>query len=80
MTQDGSPAFPAIIPIEHSDVQGKDYPNYAESGMSLRDWFAGMIIFGMTSNSVIWTSGASNNDFVKEAYKLGQQYTSGRPR
>jgi hypothetical protein len=38
--KDGGPAFPAIIPFEHSDVQGKDYPDYGESGMTLRDYFA----------------------------------------
>lgn len=42
--KDGGPAFPAVIPVEHSDVQGKDYPNFTESGMSLRDWFAGQYL------------------------------------
>lgn len=34
---DGGPAFPAVIPMVHVEEQGKDYPNYAEAGMSLRD-------------------------------------------
>lgn len=36
----GGPAFPAVIPIEHSNEQGKDYLNYTEAGMTLRDYFA----------------------------------------
>ena len=36
----GGPAFPAVIPLEYSEQQGKDYPNYTESGMTLRDYFA----------------------------------------
>jgi hypothetical protein len=45
--KDGGPAFPAVIPIEHSDVQGKDYANFTESGMTLRDWFAGHVLTGV---------------------------------
>lgn len=47
--KDGGPAFPSIIPIEHSEMQGKDYPNFTESGMSLRDWFAGQYVAGRRS-------------------------------
>lgn len=43
----GGPAFPALIPVEHSDAQGKDYPDYTESGMTLRDWFDGKALVGM---------------------------------
>ena len=46
--KDGGPAFPARIPLVHDDDQGKDYPDYAESGMSLRDWFAGHALIGLT--------------------------------
>lgn len=38
---DGGSAFPAIIPLIHNPEQGKDYPDFTEEGMSLRDWFAG---------------------------------------
>lgn len=38
--QDGGPAFPARIPLEYSREQGKEYPDYSESGMTLRDYFA----------------------------------------
>lgn len=45
--KDGGPAFPARIPLVHDADQGKDYPNYDESGMSLRDWFAGQALNGL---------------------------------
>jgi hypothetical protein len=44
--QGGGPAFPASIPVVHSDEQGKDYPCYEEAGMSLRDYFAGQALIG----------------------------------
>jgi hypothetical protein len=50
--KDGGPAFPAIIPIEHSDVQGKDYPNYSESGMTLRDYFAAKALQGWLADGL----------------------------
>ena len=40
MNEDGGPAFPARIPLVHSEEQGKDYTSYDEAGMSLRDYFA----------------------------------------
>lgn len=43
-TNTGGPAFPAIIPLVHSERQGKDYPDYSESGMTLRDYFAAKAI------------------------------------
>jgi hypothetical protein len=36
----GGPAFPSVIPLVHSEQQGKDYPDYSEAGMTLRDYFA----------------------------------------
>ncbi len=53
--KDGGPAFPASIPVVHSEEQGKDYPCYEEAGMTLRDWFAGqalpqVITFYLTAN------------------------------
>ena len=36
----GGPAFPAVIPLVHSEHQGKDYLDYSEAGMTLRDYFA----------------------------------------
>ena len=37
---DGGPAFPAVIPLEYAEHQGKSYPNYSEAGMTLRAYFA----------------------------------------
>lgn len=37
---DGGPAFPARIPLEYVHEQGKEYPDFSEAGMSLRDYFA----------------------------------------
>jgi hypothetical protein len=39
-TNTGGSAFPAVIPLVHSEQQGKDYPDYSEAGMTLRDYFA----------------------------------------
>ena len=69
---DGGPAFPAIIPLEHSEEQGKDYPNYTESGMSLRDWFAGQAAgqalhgFLQSGKRVGW---GSSSDLAKRFYE-----------
>jgi len=40
MANDGGSAFPTPFVMVHDDDQGKDYPQYATSGMTLRDWFA----------------------------------------
>jgi len=47
---DGGPAFAAgvpAVPIQHD--------SYFQTGMSLRDWFAGMAMQGMMSNHQIVT-------------------------
>ena len=49
-TNTGGPAFPAVIPLEHSEQQGKDYPNYTEAGMTLRDYFAAKAMQGFCAN------------------------------
>ena len=40
--EDGGPAFP--------NAGGSDSPLYGAYGMSLRDWFAGQALMGITSN------------------------------
>ena len=47
---DGGPAFPASIPTMHSDEQGKDYPCFEESGMTLRDYFAAKALPAMLAD------------------------------
>ena len=51
MRQNGGPAFPARITLEHDVEQGKDYPNYEESGMTLRQWYAGQALAGYIASS-----------------------------
>lgn len=41
---DGGPAFPTGVPYIHNDEQGKDYPMWEATGMTLRDWFAGQAL------------------------------------
>lgn len=43
---DGGPAFP--VPAGAAGLNG-DW-HYADPGMTLRDWFAGMALQGMTAN------------------------------
>lgn len=50
MIDDGGPAFPARIPLIHNDEQGKDYPSYDDTGMSLRDYFAGQAMAAYLSS------------------------------
>lgn len=57
--EDGGPAFPRA-PFEYVDAgTGLDWKVLEQGGMSLRDWFAGMILQGMyasQSNEVAWPS------------------------
>ncbi len=49
MINDGGPAFPGQK--ESISVQGSFYPT---EGMTLRDWFAGMALVGMSSETESW--------------------------
>jgi hypothetical protein len=52
MSKDTSgPAFPARVPLVFNPAQGTDYPDYSESGMSLRDWYAGQALVGLVANT-----------------------------
>ncbi len=74
---DGGPAFPACIPIEHSEEQGKDYPNYSESGMTLRDWFAGQALASMGKLlPEVW----NEHDCGKIAYVIADAMLKARQR
>ena len=76
--KDGGPAFPAVIPIEHSDMQGKDYPNYSESGMTLRDWFAGQ---ALADNCGYPTTKDTNpTNLVREAYAIADAMLAEREK
>jgi hypothetical protein len=50
-TNTGGPAFPAVIPLVHSEQQGKDYLDYSEAGMTLRDYFAAKAIPGLMARN-----------------------------
>lgn len=49
MKDDGGPAFP--LPQATSDEREVSVRQYAEPGMSLRDWFAGQALTGLSSKN-----------------------------
>jgi len=59
--KDGGAAFPVAVPVEFQ---------FAEAGMSLRDWFAGQIANGMAAYS--GTSGVSYGpgDIAGRSYQI----------
>ena len=61
----GGPAFPAVIPLVHSERQGKDYPDYSEAGMTLRDYFAAKAMQGLMSGR--WKNDMHGQQF--DAYR-----------
>ena len=69
---DGGPAFPAPIPPTyevHADVDGTVTADDITSGMSLRQWYAGMALHGATANSDLILSSeriAKETGFVQE--------------
>lgn len=50
MTNDGGSAFPISPPVDETGRTAVGYP-YPETGMRLRDWFAGQIAAGMAAHS-----------------------------
>ncbi len=74
MANNGGPAFPATIPIEHSDDQGKDYLNYAESGMTLRDYFAAKAMAVYLTDPAL----VSGNRVAELAYKMADAMLKAR--
>ena len=67
--KDGGPAFPNITP---------DMPVDGGPGMSLRDWFAGMAMQGMLSNSLMRIS--SNPEAALTAYSIADAMIVQRER
>lgn len=63
--RDGGPAFPAVIPLEYSEQQGKSYPNYESAGMTLRDYFAAAAITGLIAQS---DKAGRADEFARQAY------------
>jgi hypothetical protein len=66
---DGGPAFPMQVRMEHSEDQGKDYRETIEDpGMSLRDWFAGQALAGLISVQKV--EHISADSLAKSAYNV----------
>ena len=52
--KDGGPAFPQVYPDQIVQEGSKIHLHLTgDSGMSLRDWFAGQALIGMLANTVI---------------------------
>lgn len=64
MKNDGGPAFPNN-PVAYHDPKGKVY--LAETGMSLRDYFAAMALQGMLA---VEPSDATATEFAHQAYEM----------
>lgn len=69
--KDGGAAFPVAVPVEFQ---------FAEAGMSLRDWFAGQIANGMAAYS--GTSGVSYGpgDIAGRSYQIADAMLLARSR
>ena len=64
----GGPAFP----------RAGDDQTFAEQGMTLRDWFAGQALSGMTANSAV--APASSEDWAHGAYELADAMIAERAK
>lgn len=76
-TNTGGPAFPAIIPLIHSEQQGKDYPDYSEAGMTLRDYFAAKTLQGMLASGNLPKS-VQDEELATAAYQVADAMLKAR--
>ncbi len=67
---DGGPAFPTV---EQVDRHG-DPTTYADSGMSLRDYFAAKAMQGMLASDI----NATESSFAQQAYKMADAMLEAR--
>ena len=68
MKDNGGPAFPRPHSHEPLNESSEMYPRDAQSGMSLRDWFAGMVLSRYSSeNTGQWTVDAVAADCYRQA-------------
>ena len=65
MIKDGGPAFPT----EHLETGYETQPYMPHSGMSLRDWFAGMALCGIMSTVPI-NAPFRSKEVARVAYRL----------
>ena len=69
----GGPAFPR--PTSHlPNVE----TSWSQTGMTLRDWFAGQALSGMTANSAV--APASSEDWAHGAYELADAMIAERAK
>ena len=76
---DGGTAFPVLPPVDDTGRTAVGYP-YPESGMSLRDWFAGQIASGMAAYS--GTSGISYgpHEIAGRSYEVADAMLAARTK
>jgi hypothetical protein len=67
---DGGPAFPQIS-------NGQGYPDY-ETGLSIRDWFAGQALVGLLSGQYNHTGSMNLSGVPEEAYKIADAMLAAR--
>jgi hypothetical protein len=68
--EDGGPAFPQIS-------KGQGYPDY-ETGLSIRDWFAGQIAAGMASHSGTQGLSFGPGSIAERAYEVADAMLAAR--
>ena len=73
MDDDGEPAFPTFESFESDATRT---PGIQHLGMTLRDWFAGMIASGTLSNPNV--KKVSNTDFAKSCYGMADAMLEAR--
>jgi hypothetical protein len=62
---DGGPAFPVTPPVDETGRTAVGYP-YPDTGMSLRDWFAGQALVSLPVRGGIVTP----IDVAADAYRI----------
>ena len=75
MNRDGGPAFPVIV--EGGELSGL-HPEF-DSGMSLRDWFAGQALSALINSLHVDTT-TSNYVFAEAAYQLADAMLNEREK
>lgn len=69
---DGGPAFP--LTIHDRDSGGEWGPRWQESGMTLRDWFAGRALEGLLANPAIVQAIAAHHAETGDGNLAGAAY------
>jgi hypothetical protein len=81
--QDGGPAFPFTPVYEHDESPGSPYC-ITYSGMSLRDWFAGQALVGLSANASVTAryqtalSDDVRSKFAEFSYKMADAMLAAR--